>query len=68
MNAVVLQGIGEALEGLSTLVRSQLHSVGMLQNERQPLLRASEMILKAKMQLSVALAAYLDNELNQSGD
>lgn len=68
MNAVVLQGIGETLEGLSTLIQSQLQPKGMPENERQPLMQAGEQILRAKVQLSVALAAYLDNELNQSGD
>lgn len=68
MNAIVMQGIGETLEGLSTLIQSQLRPIGMPDNERKPLMQAGEMILKAKVQLSVALAAYLDNELNQSGD
>lgn len=68
MNAIVIQGIGETLEGLSTLINSQLLPVGMPDNEKRPLMQAGEMLLKAKVQLSVALAANLDNELNQSGD
>lgn len=65
MNGVVMQGIGETLEGLSTLIRSQLWPANMPQNEKRPLMEAGEMILKARVKLSVALAAHLDNELNQ---
>ena len=68
MNEIVIQGIGEALDGLSTLIQSQLSPCAIPDNERNPIMMANEMILKAKMQLSVALAAHLDNELNQSGD
>lgn len=68
MNAIIMQGIGETLEGLSTLIRSQMVPAGLPENERKPLMRAGEILLKAKVQLSVALAAHLDNELNQSGD
>ena len=68
MNAIVMHGIGETREGLSTLIQSQLRPLGMPDNERKPLMQACEMVLKAKVQLSVALAAHLDNELNQSGD
>lgn len=63
-----MQGIGETLEGLSTLIQSQINPRTIPENERNPLERAKEMVLKAKVQLSVALAAHLDNELNKSGD
>lgn len=68
MNVVAMQGVGEALDGLSAIVRSQLSPCAMPDNERNPLMNANEMILEARMHLSVALAANLDNELNQSGD
>lgn len=65
MNAIVLQGIGETLEGLSIIIQSQVLTVGLTEKEKLPLLQAHDLIVKARMQLSVALATYIDNELNQ---
>lgn len=63
MKPIVLQGIGETLEGLSTLIQSQIRTARMPENERKPMMKACDYVLKARTMISVALAAHLDNEL-----
>lgn len=64
MNAIVVQGMGETLEGLSTLIQSQLQVPNLAENVKKPLSEAREMIVLAKYRLVAALAISVENELN----
>ena len=68
MNAVTVQGIGEVIDGLTTLTLGMLAKPCLEKNVEIPLIEAQRALLTAKTKLAVALAADMDNELNQSGE